>query len=218
MIAVTGANGALGQLVIKSLLQHTDASQIVGLVRDPDTAGAISETGIALGKADYNEVESLATALQGIEQLLLISSNTIGSRVAQHKAVIDAAKSAGIKVLVYTSVLKADSNPLILAREHKPTEEHLKTSGLAHFILRNGWYTENYTHGIAGILEARAVFGAVQKGKFYKPSRADHAEAAAKALLSPKDHTGKTYELAGDKSFTLSEFAQEIAKQAHKDI
>jgi NAD(P)H dehydrogenase (quinone) len=218
MIAVTGANGALGQLVVKRLMSKMPAGQIVGLVRDPQNAGHLVGTGIELRQADYDIPESLEDALKGVDKLLLISSNAIGSRVPQHRAVIDAAKNVGVELLVYTSVLKADTNPMILAKEHPPTEDYLKASGVPSVILRNGWYTENYTQGIADILKVGAVYGAAQDGKFYTATRADYAEAAANVLLSPEVYIGETLELAGDSGFTLKQFAAEISQQTGKDI
>lgn len=218
MIAVTGATGALGQLVIGKLLEKVDAKQVLGLVRDPQNTGPLASLGIQLRQADYNQPQTLVDAFKGVTRLLLISSNAIGSRVAQHKAVIDAAKQTGVEVLVYTSVLKADNNPMILAQEHQPTEDYINASGLPAVILRNGWYTENYTQSLDGILQAGAVFGAAKDGEFYTAPRGDYAEAAARVLLEPDEHLGQTYELAGDTSFTLTEFAAEISKLTSRDI
>lgn len=218
MIAVTGANGALGQLVIENLLKKVDATGVVGLVRDAQNASQLTSRGIIMRNADYNQPDTLVEALKGVTRLLLISSNAIGSRVAQHQAVIDAAKQAGVEVLVYTSVLKADNNPMILGKEHLPTETYLKASGIPNVILRNGWYTENYTQGITNILQTGAVIGTAQDGEFYTAPRADYAEVAANILAEPSNHIGQTYELAGDSAFTLAQFAQEISKLTDKQV
>lgn len=217
MIAVTGANGQLGQWVIKSLLTKTPAESIIALVRNPEKAASLKSMGVQVRKADYNEPDSLTQALIDVEKLLLISSSEVGQRVQQHAAVIDAAKAARVSLLVYTSILKADTSPLILAQEHKETEALLKASGLPVAILRNGWYTENYTESLAGVLQAGAVLGAAEEGRLYTASRQDYAEAAAVVLTSP-NQVGKIYELAGDKGFTLAEYAQEISKQTSKEI
>jgi NAD(P)H dehydrogenase (quinone) len=217
MIAVTGANGQLGQWVIKSLLTKTPAESIIALVRNPEKAASLKSMGVQVRKADYNEPDSLTQALIDVEKLLLISSSEVGQRVQQHAAVIDAAKAARVSLLVYTSILKADTSPLILAQEHKETEALLKASGLPVAILRNGWYTENYTESLAGVLQTGAVLGAAEEGRLYTASRQDYAEAAAVVLTSP-NQVGKIYELAGDKGFTLAEYAQEISKQTSKEI
>lgn len=217
MIAITGANGQLGQLVIKSLLQKTQASNIVALVRNPDNAQSLREQGIEVRKSDYNQPDTLTRALQGVDKLLLISGSEVGSRVSQHQAVINAAKDAGVKLFAYTSILKADSSPMMLAQEHKATETLITESGLPAVILRNGWYTENYTQSLQGVLQAGAVAGAAQQGKLFTAARKDYAEAAA-VVLTSENQAGKVYELAGDEGFTLAEYAAEISKQTDKDI
>ena len=218
MIAITGANGQLGQLVIHSLLQKTAAANIVALVRNPDNAQALKDLGVEVRKADYNQPETLTKALAGVHKLLLISGSDVGQRVPQHTAVIEAAKAAGVELFAYTSILKADTNPMILAQEHKVTEELIQQSDLPAVILRNGWYSENYTQGIAAVLENNAVAGAAESGKLYTAARQDYAEAAAVVLTSDESQAGKVYELAGDAGFTLAEYAAEIAKQTGKDI
>lgn len=218
MIAVTGANGQLGQHVIQSLLKTTPAANIVALVRDPAKAEHLKSLGVTVRTADYNQSATLGDALAGVTKLLLISGSEVGQRVPQHQAVIDAAKNANLELFVYTSILKADTSPLMLAQEHKETEARIKASGLPAVILRNGWYTENYTQSVPGILQAGAVAGAAAQGRFSTAARKDYAEAAAAVLTSEQSHVGQTYELAGDQSFTLAEFAAQIAEQSGKEI
>lgn len=217
MIAITGANGQLGQRVIQSLLTRTTANNILALVRNPDTAGALKAQGVQVRKADYNDPATLAAAFQGVDKLLLISGSEIGSRVPQHRAVIDAAVEAGVGLIAYTSILKADTSPLILAQEHKATEALIKASGLPAVILRNGWYTENYTQSIQGVLQAGVVAGAAAQGKLHTAARKDYAEAAAVVLTSDQQ-AGKVYELAGDHGFTLADYAAEISRQTGRNI
>lgn len=218
MIAVTGANGQLGQHVIQSLLKTTPAANIVALVRDPAKAEHLKNLGVTVRTADYNQSATLSDALAGVTKLLLISGSEVGQRVPQHQAVIDAAKNANLELFVYTSILKADTSPLMLAQEHKETEARIKASGLPAVILRNGWYTENYTQSVPGILQAGAVAGAAAQGRFSTAARKDYAEAAAAVLTSEQSHVGQTYELAGDQSFTLAEFAAQIAEQSGKEV
>lgn len=218
MIAVTGANGQLGQLVIQHLMTMTEASNIVALVRAPETAKTLTDSGIQVRTADYDKQETLTSALAGVETLLLISSSAVGVRVPQHKAVIYAAKAQGVKHFVYTSILQAPNNPMVLAEEHKVTERLLVESGLNTIILRNGWYTENYTQSMAVILEHKAVTGVSVEGKIHSATRNDYAEAAAKVLVAPQQHLGQAYELAGDQGFTLTEFANEISKQTGSEV
>jgi NAD(P)H dehydrogenase (quinone) len=218
MIAITGANGQLGQLVIAELLKRTNADQIIALVRSPEKAEAFKAQGIQVRKADYNQADTLVSALQGVDKLLLISGSEIGQRATQHQAVIDAAKEASVGFLAYTSLLKTDSSKMILSQEHKVTELAIKDSGLPATILRNGWYNENYTGNIAAVLEHKAVVGAGGEGKITPASRRDYAEAAAVVLASSHDHIGKVYELAGDQAFTQADYAAEIARQTGEQI
>ncbi len=213
-IAITGAAGQLGRLVVEQLKTRLPAERLVALVRTPAKA---ADLGVAVREADYTRPETLAAALAGIDTLLLVSATEFGQRVAQHRHVIDAAKRAGVKRIVYTSVLRADQSLLSLALEHKETEALIKASGLAWTILRNGWYTENYTGSIAGALAGGVFIGSAGEGRIASAARADYA-AAAVAVLTTSGHDGKTYELAGDSAWTLAELAAEISRQSGKLI
>jgi NAD(P)H dehydrogenase (quinone) len=217
MIVVTGATGQLGQLVIKALLKIVPATSIVAAVRNVDKAKDIAALGVQVRLADYNQPASWDSALQGADKVLLISSSEVGQRATQHKVVIDAAKRAGVKLLAYTSILRADTSPLGLAIEHKETEEYLRTSGVPYTLLRHGWYTENYTAGIPSALAHGAVLGAAGGGRISSATRADYAEADT-AVLTAENQAGKVYELAGDTSYTLTELAAEISRQTDKAI
>ena len=213
-IGVTGATGQLGQLVVEQLKQKTAVENIVALVRTPEKA---AELGVEARTFDYEKPEGLAGALEGIDHLLLISGSEIGKREQQHKNVIEAAKEAGVSWIVYTSLLHADTSSLSLAGEHLATEALLKNSGIEHTILRNGWYTENYTGSVEGALGAGAFVGSAGDGKISSATRADFAEAAA-VVLTNDEYKGKLFELAGDESYTLTDLAAEISKQTGKDI
>ena len=213
-IAITGATGHLGQLVIEKLKQKVDASEIVALVRTPAKAAGL---GVATREADYTRQDTLDVALKGVDTLLLISGNEIGQRAVQHENVIRAAVKNGVKRIVYTSLLHADKSPLNLAPEHVQTEQALKNSGLDYTILRNGWYSENYTGSIAPALGLGAFYGSAGEGKISSAPREDYAEAAVVALTG-QGHEGKTYELAGDEFYTLTDLAAEITAQSGKDI
>ncbi|EMO7790713.1 SDR family oxidoreductase [Citrobacter sp. Cf116] len=217
MIAITGATGQLGQHVIESLLKTVPASQIVAIVRNPAKATALSQQGITVRQADYSDEAAFTTALQGIDKLLLISSSEVGQRAPQHRNVINAAKAAHVKFIAYTSLLHADTSPLGLADEHVATEQMLAESGIAYALLRNGWYTENYLASAPAALEHGVFIGAAGEGKIASATRADYAAAAAR-VISEDGHAGKTYELAGDAGWTLSQLAAELAKQSGKKV
>lgn len=217
MIAITGATGQLGQHVIESLLKTVPASQIVAIARNPAKATALSQQGITVRQADYSDEAALTAALQGIDKLLLISSSEVGQRAPQHRNVINAAKAAHVKFIAYTSLLHADTSPLGLADEHVATEKMLAESGIAYALLRNGWYTENYLASAPAALEHGVFIGAAGEGKIASATRADYAAAAAR-VISEDGHAGKTYELAGDAGWTLSQLAAELAKQSGKKV
>ena len=217
MIAITGATGQLGRLVIQNLLNTVPASQIVAAVRSPEKAADLAALGVQVRQADYAQSATLDAAFQGVDKLLLISSSEVGQRAPQHAAVIAAAQKAGVKLLAYTSLLRADSSPLGLAAEHKETEAMLRASGLPHVLLRNGWYTENYTGSVPAALQYGAVMGSAKDGRIASAARADYAAAAA-AVLTKEGQAGQVYELAGDNAYTLAELAAEIAKQSGKPV
>ncbi|EQB14933.1 SDR family oxidoreductase [Sphingobium lactosutens] len=214
IIAVSGSTGQLGRLVIDKLKAKVPATDIVALARSPDKA---ADLGVAVRAADYAIPQTLEAALAGVKTLLLISSSEVGQRAVQHGNIIDAARTAGVSRIVYTSLLHADTSPLSLAEEHRQTEAALKGAGITYTILRNSWYTENYTGSIGGALAGGAFIGSAGDGKISSASRLDYAEAAV-AVLTSEGHEGKTYELAGDTAWTLTDLAAEISKQSGKDI
>ncbi|HLV08194.1 MAG TPA: SDR family oxidoreductase [Croceibacterium sp.] len=214
--AVTGATGQVGRLVLDELLTHTEASNIVALARDPSALSAYAAKGVQVRQADYDDPDSLEAAFQGVDRVLLISGNAVGQRERQHGNVIDAAKAAGVSYLAYTSILKGDQSPLALAPEHVATEKLLANSGLNYDVLRNGWYSENYTMGLAPSLESGKIFGAVGQGKLSTATRADFAAGAAAALLRGKG--GDVYELAGDEAWTMQDFAAEVSRQSGRQV
>ncbi|QEM67578.1 SDR family oxidoreductase [Geobacter sp. FeAm09] len=217
MIVVTGATGQLGRLVIAALLKKVPAGEIVAAVRNVDKARDIAALGVQVRQADYSQPAAWDGALKGADKLLLISSSEVGQRASQHRTVIDAAKRAGVKFIAYTSLLHADTSVLGLAAEHRETEAMLAASGIPFALLRNGWYTENYTAGVPAALSLGAVYGCAGDGRISSAARADYAAAAA-AVLTADGQAGRVYELAGDTAYTLTELAAEISRQSGKNI
>ncbi|MDC6391171.1 MULTISPECIES: SDR family oxidoreductase [Flavobacteriaceae] len=213
-IGITGATGQLGQLVVQKLKDKNPDAKLVALVRNPDKAKPL---GIEAKAFDYEQPEALPKALEDIDRLVFISGSEIGKRETQHKNVINAAKQAQVKQIAYTSLLHADTSSMILAPEHLATEKMLQDSGIPHTILRNGWYTENYTAGLKQAVEQGAIIGSAGDGKISSATREDYAEAIAETIIND-DHTGKTYELAGDQTFTMQDLAAEVSKQTGKNI
>ena len=217
LYAVTGASGQLGQLVVAALAARVGAAAVVAIVRDPAKAAGLFPAGVVVRKGDYDQPQELLTAFDGIDRLLLISSNAIGARLPQHRNVITAAKQAGVSRIAYTSLLRADSSPLGLANEHRQTEAALAESGLAYSLLRNGWYTENYAASIPPALAHGAFIGSAKDGRIASAARADYAEAAAAALIGDQEPR-IVHELAGDFTYSLAEFAAELSRQSGKTV
>lgn len=181
-------------------------------VRSPEKAADLAAKGVQVAAADYDDAQSLVDAFTGADKVLLISSSAVGQRARQHQNAIDAAVKAGVGFVAYTSILKADSSRSVLADEHRATEAALAASGLPHAVLRNGWYTENYTENLAAPQQMGTFLGSAGEGKVSAATRADYA-AAAVAVLTSEDQAGKVYELGGDEAFTMAELAAEVSRQ-----
>lgn len=214
LVAVTGATGQLGRLAVAALKARVAPGSIVALARDPARA---ADLGVPVRLADYDRPETLGPALAGVARLLLISGSEVGRREPQHRAVIAAAKAAGVETIAYTSLLHADRSELDLAGEHRATEALLAASGIPFTLLRNGWYAENYTGGLARAVAGGALLGSAGEGRISAAARRDYAEAAA-VVVSGDGHDGKVYELAADDPFTLADLAAEVSAQTGKAI
>jgi NAD(P)H dehydrogenase (quinone) len=209
-LAVTGATGHLGGLVVEHLLRRgTPADQIVALVRRPDAATDLVAKGVTVREFDYNRPDQLAPALAGVDSLLLVSGTEFGKRAEQHKAVIDAAKTAGVGRLVYTSAPSADTSINPVAPEHWATEQALAASGVAHVILRNNWYHENYLADLATAAQTGEILTATADGRVASAARTDLAEAAA-IVLAGSD-VGQTLTLTGDVAWSFDDLAADFA-------
>ncbi|MBX9396228.1 SDR family oxidoreductase [Streptomyces sp. TRM72054] len=215
-IVVTGATGHLGRHVIEQLLEKVPADQITAVVRNAEKAADFANRGVKIALADYNVPATFDALFSGGDKVLLISGNEFDKgRAAQHKVVIDAAKTAGVALLAYTSA--PGSLTAALADDHRATEEALLASGLPYALLRNGWYHENYTENLAPVLEHNAVLAAAGEGRVASASRADYA-AAAVAVLTGEGHENRTYELSGDEAWSFAEYAAELSRQTGREI
>lgn len=215
-LAITGASGQLGRLVVENLLATEPAATLRLLVRSPEKVADLAARGVKVVAFDYAKPETLTPALSGVDRLLLISGSEVGQRIPQHKAVIDAAKAAGVGLVLYTSVLRAQQSSMILAGEHKATEDMLAASGLNYVLLRNGWYIENYLSAVQAEI-AHGVVGASGEGRISAAARADYAAAAAEVLRKGAS-SGTVYELAGDTSFSKADYAAELSRASGKPV
>lgn len=217
-IFVTGASGQFGRLAIDGLLERAPRSRLIAGMRNVAAGGDLIARGVEVRRVDYDDPDMLTTALDGVDRLLFVSGSEVGRRVPQHRNVIEAARRAGVRLIVYTSILHADDTPLGLASEHQATEAALRESGVPFTLLRNGWYTENYV-GSAGMAVANgAVLGSAGQGQISSAARADYAAAAVAVMTSGRDEAGAIYELAGDEAYTLADLAAEIARQSGRAV
>ncbi|WP_405449239.1 SDR family oxidoreductase [Streptomyces achromogenes] len=215
-IVVTGATGHLGRHVVAQLLEKVPAERITAVVRDAAKGADLAARGVRLAVADYNAPETLDGLFAAGDKVLLISGSEVDKdRVAQHTAVIDAAKAAGVALLAYTSA--PGTLTAALADDHRATEQVLRASGLPYTLLRNGWYHENYTEHLAPVLEHGAVVQAAGDGRVSSAARADYA-AAAVAVLTGEGHENATYELGGDEAWSFAEYAAELSRQTGREI
>lgn len=217
-ILVTGATGNLGRLIIDRLLARgVESSSIRAGARDVAKASDLAAQGVQVVALDYDVPETVAAAAAGADAVMLVSGSEVGKRAPQHQAVIDAAKDAGVAKLVYTSAPKATTSDLVLAPEHKATEEAIAASGIPAVILRNNWYTENYAADVARAKETGVIAASVGDGRIASASRVDFAEAAA-VVLTEDGHLGQVYELGGDVAWTFDELAAAAAEVTGRDV
>jgi NAD(P)H dehydrogenase (quinone) len=208
-IVVTGATGHLGRLAVESLLDRgVPAQDIIATGRRTEVLADLAERGVIVRRADFDDEISLREAFAGAEKLLLVSSSEVGQRARQHGNAISAAKAVGVQFIAYTGIAKADTSTLLLAAEHRATEQLLADAGIPHALLRNGWYIENYTGQLPVYLE-HGIAGAAGAGRVSAATRADFAEAAA-AVLAGEGHQGAVYELGGE-PFTMTELAEVVS-------
>ncbi len=209
-IAITGATGQLGRLAIAALKAR--GVQPIALARNIAKA---ADLGVETRAFEYTNADP--AVMNGVDTLVLISSSDFNDRIGQHRRAIAAAKAAGVGRILYTSILKGDASPMILAQDHIATEAALRESGIPATILRNGWYTENYTGALGPAIQHGAIIGAAGEGRVSSAARKDYAEAIAVTALDAA-HTGKTHELAGDTAHTGAEFAAAVATASGKPV
>jgi len=220
--AVTGASGRFGRLVVEDLLARgVRGADIVAIARTVAKVSDLGERGVEIRQADYARAETLPAALAGVDRVLLVSGSEPGQRIAQHTAVIEAAKAAGVERILYTSMLRADTTASPLAPEHRATEQALMSSCLAFTLLRNSFYIENYTSQLAQYLQRGEIVGAAGSGRVSGAVRADFAAAAAAALT--RDCRGNVVHELGGTPFTFAELAATItdvtgARVVYRDL
>ncbi|MDJ1114843.1 SDR family oxidoreductase [Microbacterium dauci] len=217
-ILVTAASGHLGHLVVDALLARgVAAGDIVAGARTVSKAQDLADRGIRVVPLDYDDAASVTTALEGVDRVLLISSSEPGSRFAQHRTVIDAAREAGVAQLVYTSLAHADTVDFVLAPDHKATEEAIAASGVPAVILRNNWYIENHLGDAAAAADTGSFSAVGGDARIAAASRADYAAAAA-VVLTEDGHLGQVYELSGDTAVSYDDMAAAFGEALGREV
>ncbi|MGW6912788.1 SDR family oxidoreductase [Kitasatospora sp. NPDC054939] len=216
MYVVTAATGQLGRLVVEGLLAQVPASEVAVAVRSAEKAADLAARGVTVRVVDYNRPETLADAFGPGDRVLLISGNEMGRRVAQHTAVVEAARAAGVALLAYTSAPGAAT--FRLADEHRATEAAIRAAGIPFALLRNGWYTENYLGDAAGTVSRGAVVASAgEAGRVASAARRDYADAAVAVLLG-EGHENRVYELSGDAAWSFAELAAVLAEVSGRPV
>lgn len=217
-IIVTGATGHLGRLAVEHLLARgVAASDIVAAGRNAEKLAELDALGVRTATIDFTDPASLDTAFAGADALVLVSGSEPGARVSQHTNAVEAAKRAGIARIVYTSAPQATTSTLVLAPDHKATEELITASGLTYTILRNNWYNENYAGAYAQAVASGEHRTGTGEGRVASASRSDYAEAIA-AVLTTDGHANTVYELSGDSAWNGDEFAAAIAEASARPV
>jgi NAD(P)H dehydrogenase (quinone) len=217
-VLVTGATGHLGRLTVEQLLRlGHPADEVVAAGRSIERLGDLAAQGVQTRSLSYDDPESLTKAFTDVDVVLLVSGSELGRRTQQHANAIDAAVEAGVKQLVYTSAPHADTTDLAVTPEHRATERHLLASGIGYTLLRNSWYTENYSAAVDQARATGVLLGSAGDGKVASASRADYAAAAA-AVLIETGHENRVYELTGDTAWNYDALATAISEVVGRDV
>ncbi|MCW2818958.1 MAG: NmrA family protein, partial [Marmoricola sp.] len=219
-IVVTGATGQLGRGVAEALLERgVEPAEVVATGRRTEALADLAERGVRTQRLDFSDVG--ADVFSAGDVVLLVSGSEVGQRVAQHRAVVDAAAAAGVAHLAYTSAPAADDTTLVLAPEHAATEEIIRASGLPFTFLRNGWYTENYRQAFDQAAATGVVLDSVGEGRVASAPRQEYAEAAAVVLLAAsrgEQAGGTVLELSGDRAWSFEELVAAFAETLGRDV
>lgn len=218
-VLVTGATGHLGKATIEHLVQRTSANQHVAFARDESKAKDLLAKGIEVRYGNFDDVDSLDKAMQGIDKVLLIST-VDHHRYQQHRNVVDAAKRAGVTHIGYTSAaIQEVSTSLVKSHleSHFQTEDHIKESGLSYSIFRNTLYADIIPMYVGEKVFERGIYLPAGDGKVAYALRSEMGEAMANALLQSSEQNN-TYELTGNVLYSYHDIAQAFSHMAGKTV
>lgn len=218
-LLVTGASGQLGRRVVELLLSR-GAKHIVAASRTPAKLADLKDKGVTTKSADFDNPSSLEQAFAGVERLLIVSTDDLapGRRHEQQQRAIDAAKRAGVRHVVFTSLTSTGGpSPIQFAADHTKTEAALKDCGLSHTVLRNNLYTELLLGSLPRAIASGKLVAAAGDGGASYVTREDCARAAAGALL--RDFNGsETLEVAGPDVVTHAQLAKLASEISGKPV
>lgn len=217
LIAVTGATGTLGSLVVDQLLTRVPAERVVAIGRNPAKTAALEGRAGQVRVADHDDRPAVDAALRGVDVLLLVSGNEFGRRMTQHENVIRAAQQAGVSRIVYTSAPHADTSQTFIAAEHRATEALIRASGLTFTMLRMNSYHENYAPLLTSAAQTGEVIGSVRNGRVASADHLDFAAASA-VVLTTGGHDDVAYELTGDTAWPYPELAAALAEVTGRPV
>ncbi|MBL7681784.1 MAG: SDR family oxidoreductase [Flavipsychrobacter sp.] len=219
MILVTGANGNLGAATINFLLKKIPAENIRALVRSEEKGITLKEKGIEIALGDYFNSQSLASAMKGIDTLMLVSASSVKDRYQQHANAINAAKEAGVRHIVYSSILKASPNTKFAAGlDHVNTEADIENSGIDYTIMRNTYYSDFLPMILGDFRDSGQVFYSAGDAKINFALRADMAEANANVLADPSAHRNKVYNITSSATYSFNDIAGMLTSIVKKPI
>jgi NAD(P)H dehydrogenase (quinone) len=220
MIAITGATGHLGSQIVAQLAKKINPAEIVAIVRNEEKASDLKELGVNIRVADYHNTEALKNALSGVEKVMLVSSSDFNDRLQQHKNVVDAAKNAGVKHIVYTGMSMNNVENSVLKdfmSDHYRTDEYIKNSGLDYTLLQHNLYAEVVPMFLGENVTETGIFFPAGSGKIPFALRREMAEAAANVLVS-NDHVNKTYRINSNESYDFNTVAKAIGQATGKPV
>lgn len=219
-IIVSGASGQFGHAAAEQLLNICAPEDVVCLSRSVDKLADLAAKGADVRAADFDSPDGLEQAMEGGEKLLLISTTMVGQRPRQHGNAINAAKAAGVKHVIYTSLLgvRRPGNPSVEGFDHIATEEMLESSGLAYTFLRNSLYAEAVATAMAiPALVSGSKPENAGDGRVPIVSR-DDCVAVAVGVLTQDGHENKAYDVTGPELWTLPDAMATVSEMAGKPI
>jgi NAD(P)H dehydrogenase (quinone) len=220
-VLVAGASGRLGQIVLEQLLQ-AGVTSIAATTRTPEKLATFVNQGVDVRAGDFNHPDGLTKAFDGVDRLLLVSTDDLfsGNRVQQHKNAIEAAKRAGVKHVIYTSMPNPEESTAIpFSPDHVATELALRESGMTYTILRVAWYAENTLD--LGLISAALKTGkwltSAGDGKIAYVTRRDVARAAAAVLAAPSEES-RIYDITGPLALSAEQLAASLSRVVERSI